>query len=161
MARLFLFLQYCKGSGLHMYVPNSTSELFFLLLSSSSLLECWPATQGLRVGFPAETYLSRVCSSRGWRWLWPNLYIMVTPTWFKHADFQDWHPLEIKLKLCIRYIVDSALVWILNMHFLHPLQFFLFIIISLWCCNSRSLNSYKSWMPSSCPDAEIFKLYEI
>jgi hypothetical protein len=37
-----------------MYVPNSTSELFFLLLSSSSLLECWPATQGPRVGFPAS-----------------------------------------------------------------------------------------------------------
>ncbi len=40
---------------IHMYVLNSNS----MSCSSSSLLECSPATQGLRVWFPAETCLPR------------------------------------------------------------------------------------------------------
>jgi hypothetical protein len=63
--------------GCHVEVPNSNS----ISWSNSSLLECSPAVQGVM-----DSNLG--CSSEEWRWPWPSLSIVVTPTWFKHRDFQ-------------------------------------------------------------------------
>ncbi len=42
-------------------------------------------TQMLEPFVDGDMYFSG-CSSRGWRWPWSSLSIVVTPTWFKHAS---------------------------------------------------------------------------